>query len=336
MYRRIKKHIYFVLMLIVFILSACKNNNISKNDIKKINVMATIFPIYDMTKELCKGVDGVDIKLLMDSGIDLHNFTPTSKDIIDIGNSDLFVYIGGESDKWVPNVFSSLNYNKDKEINLMENLKTRLKEEELKEGMEAEEENDESCEEIEYDEHIWLSVKNAKEIVRNIYEKLNKILINKGYDENIINVLKMNYDNYILSLDNLDNKFTELTENAIKNGKEMTLLFADRFPFKYFVDDYNLDYFAAFKGCSAESEASFKTIMFLSNKCKELNLKYIFALDGSDKKIANTVISNTDGMNIEILTLDSLQSKTSKDIDKGVTYLSVMSDNYDVLKRYFE
>ena len=121
-------------------------------------------------------------------------------------------------------------------------------------------------------------------------------------------------------------------DNAVKSGSKKTVLFADRFPFRYLVDDYGLDYYAAFVGCSAETEASFETITFLSKKVDELGLSSILTIEGQDKKIADTVKQNTSKKDQEILTMDSLQSTTSKDVEGGVTYLSVMEGNLEVLK----
>ena len=134
---------------------------------------------------------------------------------------------------------------------------------------------------------------------------------------------------YVSSLKKLDEEY----ENTVKNAKNKTLLFGDRFPFRYLTDDYSIDYYAAFVGCSAETEASFETVSFLAKKIDELNLKYIITLEGSDKKLAKTIIENTKSKNQKIITMNSMQSIALKDIDSSTTYLGIMQNNLDVLKQ---
>ena len=177
-------------------------------------------------------------------------------------------------------------------------------------------------EEKEYDEHVWLSLKNTKQLCNAIAEALEEIDPERAdiYDANMVA--------YEEKLDDLDAQYQETVDNA----KQKTLLFGDRFPFRYLVDDYGLSYYAAFAGCSAESEASFETISFLAKKVDELGLKNIMTIEKSDQKIAKTIIENTATKDQKILTLDSMQSTTSDDIANGETYLSAMEKNLEVLK----
>lgn len=177
-------------------------------------------------------------------------------------------------------------------------------------------------EEKEYDEHVWLSLKNAETLCKAIAEALEKAdPANKDmYDANLTA-----YEEKLASLDTS-------YQDAVKDAPQKTLLFGDRFPFRYLVDDYGLSYYAAFAGCSAESEASFETISFLAEKVNELGLKYVMTIEKSDQKIAKTIIENTRDKNQSILTLDSMQSTTSEDVANGTTYLSVMESNLNVLK----
>ena len=198
-----------------------------------------------------------------------------------------------------------------------------LKEEEIIEGMQSREsEEEDEGEDIEYDEHIWLSLKNAEILVGKIAESIESL------DSNNADIYKQNAASYIDKLNALDSKYAEAVENA--NTK--TLLFADRFPFRYLVDDYGLDYYAAFGGCSAETEASFETVTFLAKKIDELAIKTVLTIDGSDSKIAETIVSNTASKDQQILTLDSIQSVTKNDIKSGMTYLSIMESNLAILK----
>ena len=240
-----------------------------------------------------------------------------------------------------------------KVINLLEVLGSKVKEEDVKEGMEAEEhdhhDSDAEAEEHdsyhgdaeaeehndsdtghehhgdepEYDEHVWLSLKNTMIICDAIAEAL------KETDADNSDVYETNVKAYKEKLEALDKEYQDTVDKA----KIKTLLFGDRFPFRYLVDDYNLDYFAAFVGCSAETEASFETVKFLANKVDELGLKAIMTIEGPNHKIAETIIQNTKTKDQEILTMDSMQSTSAEDVKNGATYLSVMTKNLDVLKK---
>ena len=176
--------------------------------------------------------------------------------------------------------------------------------------------------EVEYDEHVWLSLKNAKTLCAEIADKLS-ILDSANKDD-----YKANLDAYTAQLDQLDSEFKTLIDGA----KQKTLVFGDRFPFRYFVDDYGLDYYAAFVGCSAETEASFETIIFLAGKMDDLGCDTIFTIENSDHKIAQTILDNTKDKKQKIAELNSLQSVTKDQLGSGVTYLSLMQANYDTLK----
>ncbi|MEE3494323.1 MAG: metal ABC transporter substrate-binding protein [Butyrivibrio sp.] len=291
-----------------------------------ISIVTTIFPEYDWVKNIAgENPANAEITMLLDSGVDLHSYQPTAEDIAKIANCDMFIYVGGESDEWVDDALKEAT-NKDMVvINLLDTLGDDIKEEEVVEGMEAEEEEGEEGEEgeeVEYDEHVWLSLKNAAKLCNAIKDGMIAI------DEADKDVYEKNATDYISKLEALDAEY----DNAVKSGSKKTVLFADRFPFRYLVDDYGLDYYAAFVGCSAETEASFETITFLSKKVDELGLSSILTIEGQDKKIADTVKQNTSKKDQEILTMDSLQSTTSKDVEGGVTYLSVMEGNLEVLK----
>lgn len=190
------------------------------------------------------------------------------------------------------------------------------------EEAEAEEEHEHEREEgeEEYDEHVWLSLKNAKVLCTEIEKNIEAIDSANAAD------YKANLDSYVAKLDELENSFKALVDGS----SVKTLVFGDRFPFRYFVDDYGLDYFAAFIGCSAESEASFETIKFLSDKINELDCKTIFTIENSSKDIAEAVISNSGKTDVTIAELNSLQSVSNADISSGTTYLSLMQKNYDV------
>ena len=500
-----KKYISILLAAVMAVgcLAGCgqKNSNeqADNTDDGKLKVVTTIFPEYDWVKEIAGDeISNIDLTMLLDNGVDLHSYQPTSEDILKISDCDLFVYVGGESDSWVDDALKNAT-NKDMQvINLLDVLKDSIKTEESMPGMQAEEghnhgyahfedsdvqdrtlsdwdgdwqsvypylqggvldevmekkaesgektaeeykeyyengyktdvsqitidaENNTMCfvkngvaskatyeykgyqiydyesgsrgvryffeatsgdadapkyvqfsdhgiapgkaehfhiyagndgfdalseemenwptyypadmsgkeiaedmlehEEKEYDEHVWLSLKNAQTLCKAIAEALETA------DPEHKDVYAANVDSYLEKLSSLDGQY----QDAVANGSQKTLLFGDRFPFRYMVDDYGLKYYAAFAGCSAESEASFETISFLAKKVDELGLKNIMTIENSDQKIAKTIRDNTKDKNQEILSLDSMQSTTSEDVKNRTTYLSVMESNLDVLKK---
>ena len=295
-------------------------------DADTISVVTTIFPEYDWVREISNGVSNVDITMLLDNGVDLHSYQPTAEDIMKIATSDVFIYVGGESDEWVEDALKEAT-NKDMQVvNLLQSLGDDVKEEEVVEGMEAEEEEEEGEGEEEegpeYDEHVWLSLSNAQTLVDVIAEAMVKV------DSANAGAYQANAKAYNEKLSALDLEYQDIVKNA---GND-TLLFGDRFPFRYMVDDYNLDYYAAFVGCSAETEASFETITFLAGKMDELNLGSILTIENSDQKIAKTIVDNTKSKEAKILSMDSMQSTTSDDVANGVTYFSIMESNKAVLE----
>ena len=330
-----KRILALVLCVLVFagILSGCSNQK--KND--KIEIVTTIFPEYDWVREIVgENTDRVNITMLLDSGTDLHSYQPTADDIVKVATCDLFIYVGGESDKWVDDVLKTANNPDMIVIDLLEVLGDKVKEEEVKEGMEADHDHDEDEEhedeqehehhhdeeEPEFDEHVWLSLKNAVELTEYIAEKIKVLDPDKADD------YAANSAAYSAKLKALDQRYTA----AVAAGSVRTLLFGDRFPFRYLVDDYGLDYFAAFVGCSAETEASFETVVFLSSKVDELGLKAIMQIESANGKIAETIKKQTQTKDQTVLTLDSMQSVTAKDVKNGTTYLGVMERNLEVLK----
>ncbi len=296
-----------------------------------IAIVTTIFPEYDWVNVILgENAANAEVTMLLDNGVDLHSYQPTAEDIMKIATCDLFIYVGGESDEWVEDALAEAT-NKDMQvINLLEVLGENVKEEEVVEGMEAEEEHEEADseeeEEVEYDEHVWLSLKNAQVLCTAIEESLEVI------DSANSDLYKANFEAYIAQLSDLDAQY----QAAVDSSEVGTLLFGDRFPFRYLVDDYGLSYYAAFVGCSAETEASFETITFLAQKVDELSLGTVLTIESSDQKIAQTIVENTQSKDQQILTMDSMQSTTSKDVASGTTYLSVMESNLSVLKAALE
>lgn len=292
---------------------------------KQLQIVTTIFPEFDWVREvLGDNADNAEITMLLDNGVDLHNYQPTAGDILKISTCDLFIYVGGESDEWAEDALQGSSNEDRKEISLLEALGGSAKEEEVVEGMEAEKEEGEGDEEEnpEYDEHVWLSLKNAQVLCDVIAGALMEI------DSDNSSIYQENAKSYNEKLARLDTEY----QTAVDSSAQKTILFGDRFPFRYLADDYGLSYYAAFTGCSAETEASFETIIFLAGKVDELGLHSVLTIDKSDQKIAQTIVENTRSKDQQILALDSMQSMTSEDVSEGLTYLSVMERNLSVLK----
>lgn len=282
-----------------------------------LSVVTTIYPEYDWVRNILgdRAADA-QLTLLMDGGVDMHSFQPTAADIIRISSCDLFIYVGGESDAWVEDALKE-TVNPDMVVlDLLDVLGSDAREEAVIEGMEAEEDEDAA-----YDEHIWLSLKNAQTLCGAIADALAEL-----DPENAAEYAENNAA-YTDSLAALDEAYQTMIDAAARD----TVLFADRFPFRYLTDDYGLTYYAAFPGCSAETEASFETIAFLAGRVDELALPVVLTIEGSDHRIAETIVENTAGKNQRILSLDSMQGTTAADIDAGYTYLSIMEHNLDVL-----
>lgn len=330
-----------------------EQSSIEKGNSNKISIVCTTFPQYDWVKNILgEEAERFNVTLLLDNGVDMHSYQPAVKDIATAGSSDLFIYVGGESDTWVEDALKEAK-NKDlKAINLMETLGNSVKEEEVVEGMQEERESlghsheksskekqeqtqkeshensqeingqkEAADEEPEYDEHIWLSIRNAEIMVKNIEKAIEQL------DSDNAKVYQTNAENYIKKLDTLDKQYA----NTIQNAKYKAILFGDRFPFRYMADDYDLKYYAAFAGCSAETMAGFETVTFLAKKADELRLPVILTIENSDGRIAEAVKSNTTKKNQKILAMNSLQSVTKEQLADGITYLQVMQENLSVL-----
>ena len=378
--------VFFLLVLLFMVgVSGCgsskndaaKKSGVPGTDAPKLKIVATIFPEYSWTKELLgRHEKDVELPLLAKKGVDMHSYQPSAEDILKIANSDLFIYVGGESDKWVDKALKEGGNPKRKVINLIKLMGDRAKAEEEVEGMEKHDHHDhdkdgqahqekdkhdekheqhdkdkhdekhhdkdkheekhehekehdkdkhddkDHHEQPEYDEHVWLSLKNADIACKALTENLAAL------DSKNAETYRANYAAYSKKLAALDAKYKEtVTKSTVK-----VVLFGDRFPFRYLTDDYGLQYYAAFHGCSAETEASFATVAFLAKKTDELKLPAVLTIEGRQHKIAQTIVENTKEKNQKVLTLNSMQSVTEDEIKKGITYLAVMEQNLNVLR----
>jgi len=290
----------------------------------KIRVVCTVFPQYDWARQIIGDkADNFELMLLLNNRIDLHSYQPTVDDMVQISTCDLFIYVGGKSDGWAYELLKGAVNNDMIVINLLDVLGNAAQEEEIIEGMEEEPEDEGGNDgEIEYDEHVWLSLRNAIVFCTAIADALSSL------DDADADRYYGNLSAYTESLEALDIEYRAMVDEApIK-----TLLFGDRFPFRYLMDDYGLTSYAAFSGCSAETEASFDTIVFLANKVDELGLKTVLVTESADQSIAGTIINNTEHKNQRILVLDAMQSVSQNDIQDGATYRSIMESNLAVLR----
>ena len=362
------------IFMAAFMLSACNTETPTS---KKVSIVATIYPQYDWLQNILgEKADAVNLKLLIKNGTDLHSYKPSAQDIASIASADMVVFVGGESDEWIEKALEATPKAGRVQVNLMKVLGDRVKEEEVVEGMQVEEEtrderretreeelqeetrderhgsagsptetreeehhhehHDEHTEEAEHhehhhhegevenDEHIWLSLKNAEILVKNLAESVAKL------DTANAPIYKANAILYASKLHDLDWAY----DSTVSYAPQKTILFGDRFPFRYLVDDYGIKYYAAFVGCSAESEASFETVAFLAGMMDSLSLPAIFTIDGSHSNVARAILNaSKNSKNAPILTLNSMQSVTDEQVHSGINYLSIMQSNLDVLKK---
>ncbi|MFI3168019.1 MAG: metal ABC transporter substrate-binding protein [Bacillota bacterium] len=341
-----------VLCLTFFAGCGSSENNTDSDD--EIIIVTTIFPIYDWTMNMIgDDSENYSVSMLIDNGVDMHSFQPTTADMVELYTCDVFIYVGGESDAWVEDLLATSTNTDMIAISLFDILGDSVVFEELVEGMEEtehshsddeeeteedhdhdhdeeseedhdhdEEEEDHDHEEEEIDEHVWLSVQNAQVICAAIADTLSSI------DPNNSSTYNSNLASYVSELKVLDSAYAEMVASSSRD----TVLFADRFPFRYLVDDYGLTYYAAFAGCSAETEASFETIAFLAGKVDKLDLDVVLTVTGVTHKIAETVVSVTATQDQTILEVSSMETVSSADLEAGVSYISIMEDNLEIFR----
>ena len=295
-------------LLLCTLLSGCAP---SEEQSGKLRIVTTVFPIYDWTKNLLgERLDEVELVLLLDDGVDMHSFQPSVADMVTVSSCALLIYIGGEADDWIADALAEKKNPDMRALNLLEALGGDALNEELAEGMEGEAED-------EPDEHIWLSPKKAQKLCAAISEAL------KALDPENGGTYQEAYAAYSEKLSQLDAAY----EEAVASARLHTLIFADRFPFRYLTEDYGLDYYAAFAGCSAETEASFATVIFLAGKADELGITKLCVIETSDGKLARTVGENMRSGAPGTVTLHSMQGKVGE-----ADYLALMEQNLSALK----
>lgn len=322
-----KRKILFLILILILcvstVFSSCAKPGADDGgtDGKKI-ITVSVFPVYDWVREVSRGSGGVDVRLLIDSGTDMHSYQPSAADILKITKSDMFIFIGGESDEWAQKALENDSSAKTEGLSVSDALEDYLLTEEELPGIEDKHSHShEETGEIEKDEHVWLSLKNAEVFTNIIAGKLALI------DPDNSGIYYNNAKEYIKQISALEGEYRWVVNNA----KNDTLIVCDRFPFRYLTDEFSIKYYAAFSGCTSETDASFKTVSFLINKADEVKTDCLITADGSDKKLARIVASCMEKKDIKILTLDSMQTISKNDIQNGKTYLSVMKNNLKTL-----
>ena len=292
-------------------LCSCASQNETDNkDSQKLKIISTVFPPYDLARQIAG--DNADISILLPPGSESHTYEPTAKEIIEIQNCDIFLYIGGENEQWAEKIISSNKSDSVKTVKLIDCVKT-LEEAELHEEEHEEEHSHET------DEHIWTSPKNEQLMLTAVYDAICEA------DPENKAVYTKNKDSYNEQLTELDKAYKE----AVGNAKNKTIIMADKFPFRYLAEEYGLDFYAAFSSCSDESEPSAATMTSLISKIKELKIPVVYYLEFSSTKVADTLCSETGASS---LMLHSCHNVSKEDLDKGVTYVELMKQNLENLK----
>ena len=310
---------------------------------EKLKIITTIFPQYDFARQITGGE--ADVTMLLRPGAESHSFEPTPQDIIKISGCDMFIYVGGESDDWAERILAAAEESVGRKINVValmslvdvvkEEIVEGMQEEEHEEGEdhheEEHEEDDDHHEEEheeaeghhheeEYDEHVWTSPANAIKIVNALTDKLCEL------DKSRAELFRRNAGAYVEKLASLDDEF----KNIVSGGKRKVIVFGDRFPFRYFTDEFGLKYFAAFPGCSTETEASAATVAFLIDKVKAERIPVVFYREFSNETIAHTISEATGAVP---MLMHSCHNVTRDDFERGVGYLELMSANVENLRK---
>lgn len=323
-----------ILAAICLLLTGCGNK--LPSDSQQLQIVCTIFPEYDWVREIVGDVPGVEVTLLIQNGTDLHSYQPSVRDIAQIAQADLFCYVGGASDTWVTDVLETASNQSVPVVSMVESADAAA--EEIVQGMQGHEhhhdheheeehdhdhDHDEDHEEEELDEHVWLSLRRAQLACRAICDG-----ICQADPANAVQY-RENCDAYVQKLAQLDETYTAFfAEDAVRH----VILVADRFPFRYLAEDYDLTYYAAFPGCSAETEASFETIVFLAQQLRENQLPFILTTESGNPSLVRT-IQESAGMECGTLQLESMQAITKDKLKSGVTYLMQMEENLATLRQ---
>ena len=326
------KKVLFLVMLIAIIVSfiaiiALSSAKRKEKSTDKIDVVVTNFPAYDFVRQIAG--DKANITYLLGPGVDAHSYEPTAQDLIDIQNADIFIYVGGNMEKWADRVLETLDVSDTKIVKLTDMVTLEAEEpidgaehnhgNEHNEEAHSDEHHDEE-EHHEFDEHIWTSPANGIILVQNIAKILSET------DTENAKLYEKNANNYISEIQNVQNEINTI----VQNKKRDRLVFGDKMPMQYFLKEFGLTATAAFTGCSTETEPSAQTIAYLTKKVKEDNIPVVLYIELSTGKVANTISDET---GVEAMQIQTLHNVSREDFENGETYVSLMLRNLDVLER---
>jgi zinc transport system substrate-binding protein len=315
----IKKIILIILLIAIIVvleIAVFNVGNNKTNNSDKIQVVASTFASYDFLRAIIGETDNIELTYLLGAGKDTHSYDPTAGDLIIIQNADLFVYVGGEMEKWADKVLDSLEKESQKVICIADDIET-IEEQEV-DG--AEKDSDDEEQEGAFDEHIWTSPANAIIMINSLEQALEEL------DSANAEIYKSNAENYIAQIREVDSQIQEIVDNKLRDR----LIFADKMPMQYFINYYNLKVSAAFSGCSTETEPSASTISYLEKKVKEEKIPVILYIELNTGKVAQVIADETGA---EALQIQTLHNVSKNDFDNGETWVSLMTRNIDVLRK---
>lgn len=296
----------------VFSLCACSSESgYSSSDSGKLKIISTVFPPYDLARQIAG--DNAEISILLPPGSEIHNYEPSAKDMIAIRNCDIFLYIGGENEQWAEKLINSNDTENVTAVKLIDYVPA------LSEDEDEHDHDHEHDHEHETDEHIWTSPKNAQLMLSAVYDAICKV------DPSDKQTYTKNKDAYAKQLSDLDNAY----RSAVDNAKNKTIVLADKFPFRYLAHEYGLEFSAAFAACSDESEPGVSTMIKLTKTIKENNIPAVYYLEFSSTKIADTLCDETGATK---LMLHSCHNVSKQDIENNVSYVDLMKQNLENLK----
>ncbi len=307
-----KKTFAALCLILVLLLTAvsCSHNDSTKDE--KLDVVVTAFPHYDFVRQIAG--DNVNLTMLLKPGNEMHSYEPSPSDMAKISCCDIFVYTGGESDSWAKSILDSAD-NKDMTVISFTDICPATS------HVHGEEDTCETDSHSHtYDEHVWTSPVNAIKICEHIYS----VLCSKDIQNT--EEYTQNYDSFYNELCEIDSLFRD----AVASGKRREIVVGDRFPFTHLVNEYGIEYTAAFPGCSSQTEPSAKTVAAISQKVKNEGIPVVFTVEFSNKKIANTIVSGTDA---QICTLHSCHNVTSDGFTSNITYSELMRLNAENIRK---
>ena len=311
---KLKRKLLAVITAAATVLSLCacsSESSYSNSDSGKLKIISTVFPPYDLARQIAG--DNAEISILLPPGSEIHNYEPSAKDMIAIRNCDIFLYIGGENEQWAEKLINSNDTENVTAVKLIDYVPT------LSEDEDEHDHDHEHEHEHETDEHIWTSPKNAQLMLSAVYDAICKV------DPSGKQTYTKNKDAYAKQLSDLDNAY----RSAVDNAKNKTIVIADKFPFRYLAHEYGLEFSAAFAACSDESEPGVSTMIKLTKTIKENNIPAVYYLEFSSTKIADTLCDETGATK---LMLHSCHNVSKQDIENNVSYVDLMKQNLENLK----